>query len=59
MADAVAAGHSMCGPWATVAGLTAARELGAGSGRRLHYATSARTVGDPERVVGYCSVVPC
>jgi AmmeMemoRadiSam system protein B len=56
IAEAVEAGHTMCGPWATVAGLTAARELGAREGRRLTYATSGQTAGGRERVVGYCAV---
>jgi AmmeMemoRadiSam system protein B len=56
IAEAVEAGHTMCGPWATVAGLTAARELGAREGHRLAYATSGQTAGERERVVGYCAV---
>lgn len=48
--------HTMCGPWATVAGLTAARELGATDGQCLQYATSGQTGGDRSQVVGYCSV---
>ncbi|MFB6353880.1 MAG: AmmeMemoRadiSam system protein B [Halobacteriales archaeon] len=49
-------GHTMCGPWATVAGLTAAERLGASEGVRLQYATSGQTAGDRSRVVGYASV---
>jgi AmmeMemoRadiSam system protein B/AmmeMemoRadiSam system protein A len=56
IAEAVEAGHTTCGPWATVAGLTAARELGAREGHRLTYATSGQTAGSRERVVGYCAV---
>ncbi|MFB6200503.1 MAG: AmmeMemoRadiSam system protein B [Halorhabdus sp.] len=48
-------GHSMCGPWATVAGLVAARKRGATEGERLQYATSGQTEGRRDRVVGYCS----
>ncbi|MFB6117987.1 AmmeMemoRadiSam system protein B [Halosegnis sp.] len=53
---AIADGHSMCGPWATVAGLTAAKRLGAETGDRLQYATSADTSGRRDGVVGYCAV---
>jgi len=55
IARRVASGHSMCGPWATVAALRAARERGADSGDVLTYATSGDTAGSPGRVVGYCS----
>lgn len=55
IADAARSGHTMCGPWATVAGLVAARRLGADEGERLQYATSGQTGGEPERVVGYCA----
>lgn len=55
IATAVGDGHSMCGPWATVAGLTAATELGATAGDCLKYATSAQTGGEKHQVVGYCS----
>ncbi|MFB6089964.1 MAG: AmmeMemoRadiSam system protein B [Halobellus sp.] len=48
-------GHSMCGPWATVAGLVAARERGATEGERLQYVTSGQTEGRRDQVVGYCS----
>lgn len=57
IADLVAGGHSMCGPWSTIAGLTAAIELGACDGTVLRYATSGQTGGSRQRVVGYCSVV--
>lgn len=49
--------HSMCGPWSTVAGLTAARELGASPGQRVEYATSGQIMGDRKRVVGYMAAV--
>jgi len=55
IAQRVASGHSMCGPWATVAALRAARERGANSGDVLTYATSGDTAGSRARVVGYCS----
>jgi len=55
IAQRVASGHSMCGPWATAATLRAARERGADSGDVLTYATSGDTAGSPGRVVGYCS----
>lgn len=57
IADAVADGHSMCGPWATVAGLTAAAERGATDATLLAYATSGETAGPESRVVGYCSAI--
>lgn len=57
IAQRVASGHSMCGPWATVATLRAARERGVNAANVLTYATSADTAGSPERVVGYCSSV--
>lgn len=57
IADASRHGHTMCGPWATVAGITAAEELGATSGTVLKYATSGDTSGDTSRVVGYCSAL--
>lgn len=50
-----AGGHSMCGPWSTVATLRSARELGGESGDVLAYATSGDTAGSPARVVGYCA----
>lgn len=56
IARAVDGGHTMCGPWATVAGLTAASELGADTGELRQYATSGQTSGRKDRVVGYCSV---
>ncbi|MFB6151156.1 MAG: AmmeMemoRadiSam system protein B [Haloarculaceae archaeon] len=56
IARAVSDGHTMCGPWATVAGLTTAGELGATDGELLQYATSGQTEGRRDRVVGYCSV---
>jgi|GEM_PF-157085 len=56
VASARREGHSMCGPWATVATLTAARELGASEGELLQYATSGQTGGRRDDVVGYCSV---
>lgn len=55
IARQVEAAHSMCGPWATVAGLTVAREEGAEAGEIRQYATSADTAGSPSRVVGYCA----
>ncbi len=55
IARQVEAAHSMCGPWATVAGLTVAREEGAEGGEIRQYATSADTAGSPSRVVGYCA----
>lgn len=57
IAGAVEDGHSMCGPWSTVVGLTAARELGAHGAELVRYATSGETAGGRERVVGYCSAV--
>ena len=53
---AVEEGHSMCGPWATIAGLVAADALGAIEGDCLTYATSGELGGQDSRVVGYCSV---
>lgn len=55
--QAVADGHTMCGPWSTIATLTAADELGASAGELLQYATSGQIVGRKSRVVGYCSAV--
>ncbi|QSG09251.1 AmmeMemoRadiSam system protein B [Halapricum desulfuricans] len=55
IASLSAEGHSMCGPWSTVATVSAARELGSESGDILAYATSADTAGSPDRVVGYCA----
>lgn len=49
--------HSMCGPWATIAGLVSARELGAEEADVLQYATSADIAGDSTRVVGYCTAI--
>lgn len=57
LAELVGKGHSMCGPWATVAGLAAALELGAADAEILRYATSGDTGGSKNRVVGYCSAV--
>lgn len=59
IAEAVEENHSMCGPWATIAGLTAARELGASDCEQVQYATSGQTHGRTDRVVGYCSAVFC
>ena len=56
VADAVADGHTMCGPWATLAGIVAARELGVTTGTRLQYATSGETDGRQDSVVGYAAV---
>lgn len=55
--EAVEGGHTMCGPWSTVAGLTAARELGTRRCDQVAYATSGQTHGQKDRVVGYCSAV--
>lgn len=57
IAERVETGHTMCGPWSTVAGLSAARELEREEGRVLQYATSGDTEGDRNRVVGYCSAI--
>jgi AmmeMemoRadiSam system protein B len=57
IASAMDSGHSMCGPWSTVAGLTATSALGGEQGRILQYATSGQTGGNRGRVVGYCSAV--
>ncbi|WP_153952337.1 AmmeMemoRadiSam system protein B [Halosegnis longus] len=54
--DAKRHGHTMCGPWGAVAGLTAAAALDCTAGETLAYATSADTAGTPARVVGYASV---
>lgn len=55
IAQRVASGHSMCGPWATVAAIRAARERDGNAGDILTYATSGETAGSQARVVGYCS----
>ncbi|MEF8784218.1 MAG: AmmeMemoRadiSam system protein B [Haloarculaceae archaeon] len=57
VSEAVRGGHTMCGPWATVATLTAAKHLGVAGGDLLQYATSGETAGRRDRVVGYCSAV--
>ncbi|MEF8774204.1 MAG: AmmeMemoRadiSam system protein B [Halobacteriales archaeon] len=56
VARAKSEGHTMCGPWATVAGMTATRAFGAAEGERLQYATSGQTGGSDRRVVGYASL---
>ncbi len=48
---------SMCGVLPMVAGLQAARELGATSARLCAYATSGDITGDYQRVVGYAGVL--
>jgi AmmeMemoRadiSam system protein B len=48
---------SMCGAGATVAMLTAVRELGATHAELLRYATSGEVNGDLESVVGYAGIV--
>ncbi|MBI4337987.1 MAG: AmmeMemoRadiSam system protein B [Chloroflexi bacterium] len=48
---------NMCGPGAVMAMLETMRRLGKPRARLLGYATSADTGGDPEGVVGYCSVL--
>lgn len=53
----VADGHTMCGPWSTIATLTAADELDGSEGELLQYATSGQIIGRKSRVVGYCSAV--
>lgn len=47
---------SMCGVGATVAMLTAVRELGATHAELLRYATSGEVNGDLESVVGYAGI---
>jgi hypothetical protein len=47
---------SMCGVAPAVAGLEAARRLGARSGRLVAYGTSGDTSGDLDSVVGYAGV---
>ena len=48
---------SMCGYAATVAVLTASRELGATRGELIRYATSGEVSGDLREVVGYAGMV--
>ena len=48
---------SMCGLAPAVAGLAAARQLGAGKGRLIAYGHSGETSGDLRSVVGYAGVV--
>jgi len=48
---------SMCGYGPAVAAITAAKELGARSGRLLCYKTSGDVVGDYSAVVGYASIM--
>jgi AmmeMemoRadiSam system protein B len=50
-------GISMCGIAPAVAGLTAARELGARKGRLIRYAHSGEVTGDHAAVVGYAGMV--
>jgi len=50
-------GISMCGCAPAVAGLFAARELGAQSGRLVLYAHSGEASGDNDAVVGYAGMV--
>ena len=50
-------GISMCGFAPAVAGLIAARELGARSGRVILYSHSGEVSGDNESVVGYAGMV--
>ena len=47
---------SMCGIAPTVAGLAAARQLGASAARLVAYATSGDRTGDFQSVVGYAGV---
>lgn len=48
---------SMCGYAAAVAGLVAARDLGAREGKLVRYATSGDVTGDRNEVVGYAGIV--
>ena len=48
---------SMCGMAPAVAGLEAARRLGAGQARLVAYSHSGETTGDSRSVVGYAGVV--
>jgi MEMO1 family protein len=50
-------GISMCGVAPAVAGLVAARELGAKTGRLIRYAHSGEITGDNDSVVGYAGMV--
>jgi MEMO1 family protein len=50
-------GISMCGIAPAVAGLAAARSLGASAGRRVAYAHSGETTGDFDQVVSYAGLV--
>jgi MEMO1 family protein len=50
-------GISMCGAMPAVAGLTAARELGARRGQVILYSHSGEVSGDTESVVGYAGMV--
>jgi len=47
----------MCGMWAVVAVLEAARALGATQGSLVRYGTSAEAGGDPDAVIGYAGVI--
>ncbi len=48
---------TMCGVAPAVAGLTAARRLGATRGRLVAYASSGDVTGDMDEVVGYAGMV--
>lgn len=50
-------GVLMCGVWAVVAVLEAARALGATQASLVRYGTSAEAGGDPDAVIGYAGVV--
>jgi AmmeMemoRadiSam system protein B len=50
-------GISMCGYGATVAMLTAVRQLGSGHAELVRYATSGEINGDFQEVVGYAGIV--
>ena len=52
----LAEGISMCGIAPAVAGLEAARRLGARAARLVAYATSGDTTGDDRSVVGYAGI---
>ena len=52
-----AEGISMCGIAPAVAGVAAARRLGAQTGRVVSYANSGETSGDYDQVVGYAVMV--
>lgn len=55
-AEVLGKGISMCGIAPAVAGLTAARALGATSGRLVRYGHSGEVTGDDESVVAYATV---